>query len=90
VAELVFTDSYVRKARKFFQRHTELVTQYKKTLILLEANPAHPSLRLHKLRGRLDGIYSVSINMSYRICLEFLIEKDRIIPISIGSHDDVY
>jgi mRNA-degrading endonuclease YafQ of YafQ-DinJ toxin-antitoxin module len=62
---------------------------YRKTLLLLEANPHHPSLRLHPLRGRLRGLHSVSINLSYRITLELLIEDQKLIPIEIGSHDVV-
>jgi mRNA-degrading endonuclease YafQ of YafQ-DinJ toxin-antitoxin module len=60
---------------------------YRKTLLLLAANPHHPSLRLHALRGRLQGLHSVSINLSYRITLEVLIEGETLIPIDIGSHD---
>jgi mRNA-degrading endonuclease YafQ of YafQ-DinJ toxin-antitoxin module len=60
---------------------------YRKTLLLLEANPHHPSLRLHSLRGRLQGLHSVSINLSYRITLEVMIEGQTLIPINIGSHD---
>jgi mRNA-degrading endonuclease YafQ of YafQ-DinJ toxin-antitoxin module len=63
---------------------------YRKTLLLLEANPHHPSLRLHALRGRLEGLHSVSINLSYRITLEVLIKGQTLIPIDIGSHDVVY
>ena len=64
---------------------------YRKTLLLLEANPRHPSLRLHALKGRLQGLHSVSINISYRITLELmLIDGQRLIPIDIGSHDAVY
>ncbi|TVR73372.1 MAG: plasmid stabilization protein [Spirochaetaceae bacterium] len=59
--EIIYTQSYIRKARKFARRHPDLPGQYEKTLKLLEANPSHPSLRLHKLTGRLDGLYSVSI-----------------------------
>ena len=90
MAEIIYTDSYIRRAKKFFKRHPELVSQYEKTLKLLELNPYHPSLRLHKLRGKLSELYSVSINISYRISIYFLIEKDRIIPVDIGSHDEVY
>jgi proteic killer suppression protein len=90
VAEIIYTDSYIRRAKKFFKKHPELVSQYEKTLKLLELNPYHPSLRLHKLRGKLSELYSVSINISYRISIYFLIEKDRIIPVDIGSHDEVY
>jgi mRNA-degrading endonuclease YafQ of YafQ-DinJ toxin-antitoxin module len=90
VAEIIYTDSYVRRAKKFFKKHPELVSQYEKTLKLLELNPYHPSLRLHKLRGKLSELYSVSINISYRISIYFLIDKNKIIPVDIGSHDEVY
>lgn len=90
MAELIFTESYTRRAKKFIGKHPELVSQYGKTLRLLEADPSHPSLRLHKLKGALEGLHSVSINISYRISLYFIIEKDVIVPVDIGSHDDVY
>ncbi|RYU58394.1 plasmid stabilization protein [Methylolobus aquaticus] len=70
----VFTEQYSRRAARFLKRHPELRQQYLKTLRLLEANPFHPSLRLHPLGGKLDGLHSVSINLSYRITLELLID----------------
>jgi mRNA-degrading endonuclease YafQ of YafQ-DinJ toxin-antitoxin module len=87
---LVFTEQYNRRAARFLKRHPELRQPYLKTLQLLELNPAHPSLRLHPLRGRLDGLHSVSINLSYRITLELLIQDGRIIPVNVGDHDAVY
>jgi proteic killer suppression protein len=90
VAEIIYTDSYNRRANKFFRKHPELLGQYEKTVKLLEANPFHPSLRLHKLQGRLSELHSVSISMVYRISIFFIIEKDQIIPVDIGTHDDVY
>ncbi|BBL60186.1 type II toxin-antitoxin system RelE/ParE family toxin [Methylomonas koyamae] len=87
---LVFTEQYDKKAARFIKRHPALRQPYLKTLQLLEANPFHPSLRLHPLQGKLAGLHSVSINLSYRITLELLIEDGRIIPINIGDHDAVY
>jgi len=87
---LVFTASYNKRAAKFLKRHPELKQQYLKTLQLLELNPYHPSLRLHALEGRLTGLHSVSINIGYRITMEFLIEADEIIPVNVGTHDEVY
>ena len=87
---LVFTESYTRRAFRFLHKHPELRSPYEKTLQLLELNPFHPSLRLHKLKGRLSDLHSVSINLSYRITIEFLIEGRTIIPVAIGSHDEVY
>jgi mRNA-degrading endonuclease YafQ of YafQ-DinJ toxin-antitoxin module len=88
--KLIFTESYTQRAIRFIRQHPEVRRQYEKTLQLLELNPFHPSLRLHKLKGRLAGLHSVSINISYRITLEFLIEGATIIPIAVGAHEEVY
>ena len=87
---LVFTESYTRRAIQFIRKHPEMRQQYENTLQLLELNPCHPSLRLHKLKGRLSDLHSASINLSYRITIEFLVEGTTIIPVSVGPHDDVY
>ena len=90
VFTLVFTAQYTKRATRFLKRHPELRTQYLKTLQLLEANPHHPSLRLHALSGKLTSLHSVSINISYRITLELMIQNDEIVPINVGDHDSVY
>ncbi|PPK74967.1 mRNA-degrading endonuclease YafQ of YafQ-DinJ toxin-antitoxin module [Methylobacter tundripaludum] len=87
---LVFTDQYNRRALHFIKRHPELKRPYLKTLQLLETNPFHPSLRLHALHGKLQNLHSVSINLSYRITLEFQISETEIILINIGDHEAVY
>lgn len=88
--QLIFTAQYDKRASRFLKRHAELEKQYLKTLQLLELNPHHPSLRLHALSGRLQGLHSVSINLSYRITLELLIQGKEIIPVNVGDHDGVY
>ena len=88
--QIKYTVKYKKREQKFFKQHKELLGRYAKTLELLEINPFYPSLRLHKLTGRLDDLYSVSLNMQYRITLEFYIENKEIIPINIGTHEDVY
>lgn len=87
---LIYPNSYVKRARKFLQKRPEIHKQYQKVLELLELDPYHPSLRLHGFEGRLKGLFSVSINMSYRIALEFEIRDEEIVLINIGDHDQVY
>jgi mRNA-degrading endonuclease YafQ of YafQ-DinJ toxin-antitoxin module len=87
---LVFTETYNRHALRWLKRHPDLRGQYLKTLQLLKSNPFHPSLRLHGLSGRLQGLHSISINLSYRITLEFLIQERDVILINIGDHDQLY
>ena len=87
---LVFTDQYNRRAARFLKRHPQQREQYRKILLLLQANSHHPSLRLHAVGGKLTGLHSVSINLSYRITLELVIRHRQIVPIHVGDHDDVY
>ncbi len=88
--EVKFSESYEKKAIKFFKKHKDLVPQYTKTIELLANNPYHPSLRLHKLQGKLSKFSSVSINIKCRIVVDFIMLNDEIILIDIGSHDNAY
>ncbi len=87
---LVYPDSYIKRARKFLRKHPEIHNQYRKTLELLELDPYHRSLRLHNLTGRLKGLSSVSVNMSYRIVLELETQDEEIVLINVVNHDQVY
>lgn len=52
---------------------------------LFKDNSLHPSLRLHPLKGKLKGLWSISISMQYRII--FQLEGKEVVFISIGKHD---
>ena len=90
MTKILATFSYERKFKKFKKRHPDLKDSYRKTILLMGTNPFHPALRLHKLKGNLQKYYSVSINMKYRIMIDFIIQDDKIILIDIGSHDYLY
>lgn len=83
---LVMTEHFEEKLAKFLKKHPELMNQYWDTMALLEANPYHNSLRLHKLTGKLSDLSSVSINNKYRITIEFIIDDKEIIPIDVSNH----
>jgi addiction module RelE/StbE family toxin len=88
--EIIFAQGYEKKAKKFFKKHQNLKEKYKKTIKILQINPQHPSLRLHKLNGNLSKYHSVSIDMNYRIIIDFIIIDKQIFLIDIGSHSKVY
>jgi len=72
------------------RKHRDLVLKYGKIIKILESNPHHPSLRLHKLQEKLGEYFSISIDMKYRVIIDFVIRENEIIPIDIGNHDEVY
>ncbi len=88
--ELIFTESYEKIEKRFLKRHPDLLDRYGTTLALLEQDPFHPSLRLHRLEGRLAGLHSASMTLQYRITLELEIRDREIILVNLGSHDEVY
>lgn len=87
---ILITDEYKKRLKKFLKKHPDLLERYGKTLAILEQNPYHPSLRLHKLKGTLKEYHSISINLEYRVVIDFILRENEIILIDIGSHDDVY
>ena len=88
--KLVFPASYQKREKTFLAKHLDLKQRYFKTLLLLEQNPLHPSLRLHPLQGRLAGLHSASISMQYRITLELELRENEIVFVNVGSHGEVY
>jgi len=40
------------------------------------------------LSGKLKQLHSISINISYRISIEFIVDDKTIIPVNIGTHDE--
>jgi len=88
--EIVYTEQYNKKIAKFIKRHPDVLSQYQKTLELMSLNPHHPSLRLHELKGRFEGLSSISINTKYRITLEMIVTPKEIILINVGDHDQIY
>ncbi len=88
--KIITTRYYEKKLNVFKPKHPELKEKYAKTIKLLQADPWHPSLRLHKLKGNLSDLYSISLNMKYRILLDFIIKDDQVILIDIGDHDGMY
>lgn len=90
MTHIITSKKFKKVAKKFFKKHPEVISRYKKTMNLIIEDPFHPSLRLHKLSGDLEGTYSISITMQYRITLEFYIEGNSIILLNIGSHEEVY
>jgi mRNA-degrading endonuclease YafQ of YafQ-DinJ toxin-antitoxin module len=84
------TAAFDRQARKFLKRHPDLRPRLAEVLVLLERDPFDPSLRLHALTGKLEGLQAVRINYSNRVVLRLQIQGQEILLLDIGSHDTVY
>ena len=77
-----------KKIIRIGRRDMVLFKQIEKQLILFESNEKHPSLRIHKLKGRLKDYWSLSVGMGIRMI--YFIEDDEACFVDIGTHDEVY
>jgi mRNA-degrading endonuclease YafQ of YafQ-DinJ toxin-antitoxin module len=90
VFRLVAPEQFLRQARKFFQRHSDLKPRFGTLLGDLQRDPFAPHLGLHPLRGKLAGCHAVSLTHSYRVTLTLLVSEEEITLLDIGSHDEGY
>lgn len=75
--------------RKIKQKDIKLSLRIEKQLALFIENPKHPSLRTHKLSGKINNMWSISITMNIRM-VYVKIDEDTMVFVKIGTHDEVY
>lgn len=82
------TDKLRRKLLKIGRKDRGFFDSVEKQLILFENNDKHPSLRNHKLLGKLDGYWSISVGMGFRMI--YYVNGGEAYFVDIGTHDEVY
>lgn len=91
---LIWDKSFKRAFKRIVRKNPQLEDKILAVLELLENEPFANSLKSHKLRGQLDGLWACSVEYDCRIIYTFDQDSDsdnqRILLIDIGSHDEVY
>lgn len=89
---LLRSTAFVRAARKIIKRAPRLADDLALALEQLEADPNHPSLRTHKLKGELKSSWACSAGYDLRIVFRFVRHdgKPAVLLETIGTHDEVY
>jgi mRNA-degrading endonuclease YafQ of YafQ-DinJ toxin-antitoxin module len=88
--EVYSTQRFDRNLRRFIRRQPHLRERVEDIITQLADDPFHPELRLHALRGRLEGYHSASVDYSNRIVMVLEARERRITLVAIGTHDEVY
>lgn len=75
---------------KFKRQYRKLPEYVKRDVIgkenIFRKNPFDPSLKTHKLHGKLNNCWAFSVNYNIRIIFKF-VNKKTVRFFSIGSHD---
>lgn len=84
---IVFSENFQKKLLTIKRKNPILLLKIKNQLQKFKENPKHPSLRIHKLDGKLKNTWSLSAGMNVRI---LFIEEVDYYFFDIGTHDQVY
>jgi addiction module RelE/StbE family toxin len=89
---LLRSSAFVRAAKRFMKKLPEAADDLRTTLEQLAADAHHPSLKTHKLRGELAGLWACSLGYDLRVVFEFVQHdgSEAILLHTVGTHDEVY
>ncbi|MEO1387257.1 MAG: type II toxin-antitoxin system mRNA interferase toxin, RelE/StbE family [Cyanobacteria bacterium J06634_6] len=92
--QIIVSTSFKRALKRLLRQKLDMRERIRERLVLLESDPFMPRLRTHRLKGKLSGAWSCSVEYDCRIVFKFVktqgLDEDAVFLIDIGSHDDVY
>ena len=89
---LLRSSAFVRTAKRFTKKNPQSSAELRSALELLSADPFHPQLKSHKLKGDLEGSWACSAGYDLRLVFKFVEYNgaEAILLESIGTHNEVY
>ncbi|MEH2454291.1 type II toxin-antitoxin system RelE/ParE family toxin [Nostoc sp.] len=91
---LVWDSSFKRAFKRVIRKNPRLEETIIEVLELLVTAPFAPTLKSHKLKGDLEGLWACWVEYDCRIIYTFQPnpdeDEDMIVLIDIGTHDEVY
>ena len=79
----IYPTSQFKRSFKKLPKNIQQLTITKNKIF--RENPHAPSLKTHKLKGKLSSFWSYSVKYSYRVVFEFVDDK-TVIYHDIGTH----
>jgi mRNA-degrading endonuclease YafQ of YafQ-DinJ toxin-antitoxin module len=79
-----YTPTFFRKLKKMESALQEEVLE---KIELFNDPKNHRMLKMHKLQGRLKGLYSLSVNYRVRIVFEYIENGRTALFLTVGEHE---
>jgi mRNA-degrading endonuclease YafQ of YafQ-DinJ toxin-antitoxin module len=89
IVEVSFSSSFKRAFKKRIKVNVDLEARFWQKLEQFTVDPFDPSLKTHKLSGKLKEFWSFSVDYDERVLFYFA-EGEKAVLVDIGSHDEVY
>jgi addiction module RelE/StbE family toxin len=86
---IVESPGFARAYKRQIKNNPVLRERFKEKVTQFIADPNHPSLRTHKLSGKLKDSWAFSVAPDLRIVFSY-VRSDVVLFEDFGSHDEVY
>ena len=89
---LLPSKAFIRSAKRVAKRDVTVAADLEAVLELLAEDAFHPSLRTHKLKGKLAKSWACSAGYDLRVVFQLVQHQgDEVILLeAAGTHDEVY
>ena len=89
---LLPSKAFIRSAKRLTKRDSSVVADLEAVLELLAEDAFHPSLRTHKLKGKLAKSWACSAGYDLRVVFQLVKHegKEALLLEAAGTHDEVY
>ncbi len=84
-----FSSSFRRAFKKRVKGDADLEARFWQKVEQFTFDPFDPSLKTHKLSGKLKDLWSFSIEYDERVLFYFT-DNGKAVFVDIGNHDEVY
>lgn len=89
MVDISFSSSFKRSFKKRIKGNVDLDSRFWEKLQQFTVDPFDPSLKTHKLSGKLKECWSFSIGYDERVLFYFT-DDEKAVFVDVGSHDEVY
>lgn len=89
MVQVSFSSAFRRAFKKRIKGNVDLEQRFWQKLEQFTVDPFDQSLRTHKLSGKLNELWSFSIDYDERVIFYFTDDGNAVF-VDIGSHDEVY
>ena len=89
--EVSFSSSFKRALKRKIRANPKIENEFWFSLQLFINDPFDPSLKTHKLSGKLRYLWSFKVDYNNRVVFYFTNDNpNRAVLVDLGTHDDVY
>lgn len=86
--QIRISPEFAKELRILKKKKPKLLKRINKQLRLFAEDPKHPSLRTHKLSGKMKNLWSISVAKDIRMV--YLLRDDEAYFVDLGTHNEVY